>query len=139
MLIAVLAASAAAIVVVTFLQTINEYRTLPERFPLHLDVNGNVNNYGPRWTAFLVPAIQISVLALMAFADYSIAAGAPGTHGSLLGATIVAVCMAALTWRVQLLLIESAKSDGKPVSMRGFWMFFGAWMCVVLFDVFVIH
>jgi uncharacterized membrane protein len=138
MLVAVLAAVAAAIAAVTFLQTLTEYRTLPDGFPMHLDMNGQANAMGPRWMAFLVPGIQIGVLALMAFSAYAIAIGAPETHGSLLGLTIIAVCVAVLTWRVQQMLIASAKSGGKPVPMRGFWTFFAVWVCVVLFDAFVI-
>lgn len=131
-------ALAAAIVFLTVVQTMAAYPSLPAQFPIHLDWNGRANGAGPRAMAFLVPGIQLCTAALLAFAGYSIAIGAPGTHGSLLGLSIIGVCVAALTWRVQMLLIESARSGLKPVPMRGFWVFFAAWLAVVVLDALVI-
>lgn len=138
MLVGFLAALAAAFIFLTFLQTLSAFPSLPAQFPMHLDWRGRASGTGPRSMAFLVPGIQLLTLCLMVFAGYAIATGAPGTHGSLLGLTIIAVSVMVLTWRVQMLLIESAKSGGKPVAMRGFWMFFAVWMCVVLADAFLI-
>ena len=138
MLVGFLAALAAAVVFLTFVQTLSAYPGLPAQCPMHLDVRGRACGTGPRAMAFLIPGIQLFIMGTMIFSGYAIATGAPGAHGSLLGLTIIAVSVAVLTWRVQMLLIESAKSGGKPVAMRGFWMFFAVWMCVVLADAFLI-
>jgi hypothetical protein len=111
---------------------------LPNSVPIHLNWRGEADSFGPKFMVWLIPAIQLSIAALMLFSGYAIATHAPGTHGSLPGMTVIAVCMAALTWRVQMLIIEAARNAGKCVSMRGFWAFFAVWLCVVLFDAFVI-
>lgn len=139
MLIGFLAALAAAIVFLTFLQTAAAYPALPQRVPIHLNAGGVADGFGPKSMIWLLPAIQVLIGIVFVYGGHAIATNQPGVHGSLLGSTIVGVCVAALTWRVQQLLIESAKSGGKPVPMRGFWAFFGVWMCVVLFDAFVIR
>lgn len=139
MLVGFLAALAAAIVFLTFLQTASAYPTLPDRVPVHLDASGLADGFGPKFMIWLIPAIQVGTGILFLFGGHAIASNAPGTHGTLLGSAIIGVCVVALTWRVQLLLIEAAKNAGKRAQMRGFWMFFVVWMCVVLFDAFVIR
>ena len=138
LLVAFFAALSAAIVAVTFFQTMAVYPSLTQ-FPLHLDWKGRASGLGPRGLAFLVPGIQVFVAAVMAVAGYAIATGAPGAHGNRLSVSIIGVCMAALTWRVQMLLIESARSGGKPVPMRGFWLFFVVWIVAVEFVAFGIY
>lgn len=121
-----------------FFHTIVAYPKLPDTVPLHLDWQGSIDNSGPRWMIFLLPVLSVVVSGMMAFAGYAIATHAPGTHGTLLGFAIVAVCVMALLWRAQALLISVAKSGGNRVSMRGFWMFFAVWMLIVLIDAFAI-
>ncbi|HEY9179251.1 MAG TPA: DUF1648 domain-containing protein [Candidatus Baltobacteraceae bacterium] len=139
MLIAFLAALAAAFIFLTFLQTMAAYSTLPDRVPVHMNASGEADGFGPKFMIWLVPLVQVVSGVVMLYGARALASHAPGTHGTVLGATIIAVCVMALTWRVQQLLIASAKSGGQPVPMRGFWVFFAAWMCVVLFDALVIH
>lgn len=115
------------------------YSTLPDRVPVHMNASGEADGFGPKFMIWLVPLVQVVSGVVMLYGTRALASHAPGTHGTVLGATIIAVCVMALTWRVQQLLIASAKSGGQPVPMRGFWVFFAAWMCVVLFDALVIH
>jgi hypothetical protein len=40
-----------------------EYQHLPAIIPIHFDLKGNIDNYGSRWTIFLLPAIISIVVA----------------------------------------------------------------------------
>jgi hypothetical protein len=40
-----------------------EYSSLPAIIPIHFDLRGNIDNYGDRWTIFLLPAIISIVFA----------------------------------------------------------------------------
>lgn len=129
-LVGLFAAIAAAALVVTIAQTAAVYPALPSRVPSGLDLHGVARGYWPRPMIWLTVAIQAAVLAMMLVTG-------PG-RGSALGMSIIAVCVSALIWRVQNLLLSAARSAGRPVPMRGFWMFFGAWLLVVLVDAFTI-
>jgi hypothetical protein len=138
MLLSFLAAVSAAIVVITFGQTWAAYPALPDRVPLGLAWNGVPRGFGPRPMIWLIVAVQIFAACVMAFADYAIATHQPGTHGTLLGSLIASVCVLAILWRAQMLLIASAKSGASRVPMNGFLTFCGAMMVLLLIDVFVI-
>ena len=139
MLASFLAALAAAIAAITAVQTWAAYSSLPQRVPVGLDAYGYPRSMGPRPVIWLIVAVQLSILVLMAYSDYALATHAPGTHGSLLGGSIISTAVMALMWRVQMLLLSSAKSGGNPVPMNGFWIFFAAFMAIVAFDVIVIR
>jgi hypothetical protein len=138
MLVAFFTALAAAFVVFNIAQTAAAYAQLPARVPMGLNADGSARSFGPRPFIWFTIVAQLLVACVMAYADYAIATHQPGTHGTLLGASIVSVLIMALIWRVQGLLIASARNGGKPVSMRGFWMFFVVWIAALLFDVFAI-
>ena len=137
--VAFLAALAAAIAAITAVQTWAAYPSLPLRVPVGLDAYGYPRSMAPRPVIWLIVVVQLCILVLMAYGDYAIATHAPGTHGSLLGASIIAAAVMALMWRVQMLLLSSAKSDGNPVPMNGFWIFLAAFMAIVALDVIVIR
>ncbi len=138
MLLSFLAALAAAIVFITFVQTWGAYGALPDRVPLGLTWNGVPRSLGPRPMIWVIVAAQIFAACIMAYADYAIATHAPGAHGSLLGSLLASVCVLAILWRAQTLLIASAKHGNSPVPMGGFWVTFGFLMLIVLIDVFAI-
>jgi hypothetical protein len=138
-LVAFFTALAAAFVAFNIAQTAAAYGTLPAQVPTGLNADGSARGFAPRPMIWFPVIIQLVVACVIAYVDYAIATHQPGTHGTLLGSSIAAVCIMGLIWRVQALLIESARNGGKPVSMRGFWMFFGVWLAVLLFDAFAIH
>lgn len=139
MLISFLAALAVAIVVLTFVQTLAAYPTLPDRVPTGFYWDGTPRGYGPRAFVWFIVGVQIFAACVMAYADYAIATNAPGTHGSLLGSLIVSVCVLAILWRGQMLVISCAKSGASRARMNGFWTFLVVGMSIVLIDVFAIH
>jgi len=139
MLLAFLAALAVAIVVLTFVQTLSAYPTLPDRVPTGFYWDGTARGYGPRPFIWFVVAVQVFAGCIMAFADYAVATDAPGTHGSLLGSLIASVCVLAILWRAQMLMISCAKSGASRVPMNGFWTFLVVGMSIVLIDVFAIR
>ena len=126
MLVSLAIALAAAIIVMTWVQTGDQYRTLPDRVPLHMDLNGTVDLWGPRFAIWMLPAVQLACAGIMAFAGYAISVGAANTHGSVRGVAFFAPCMLALLWRAQVLLISIAKSGEERVPMGSFWIFFAA-------------
>jgi hypothetical protein len=138
-LVAFFVAAAAAFVVFNIAQTLSAYGTLPAQVPIGLNADGSARSFAPRPTIWLTVAVQLFVACIMAYADYAIATKQPGTHGTLLGSSIGSACVMALIWRVQGLLIESARSGGKPLAMKGFWLFLAVWIAVLLFDVIAIH
>jgi hypothetical protein len=137
MLISLPIALAAAIVVLTWLYTLDQYHALPERVPLHVGPGGNVDGWGPRSMIWLLPAVQLLCAALFFWAGHELAIGATGTHGSVRGLAFFAPCILAILGRAQALLISAAKSHEQRVPMGGFWLFFavmlGAGMLSVLF------
>jgi len=138
MLVAFCAALAAAIVVITWVQTSAEYRTVPNRVPLSLGFDGVVNSYGPRGAIWLLPAVQLFSAAIFIFSGYGIAVGAPGAHGSLPGLAVFAPCILALLWRAQRLIISAARSAASRVQMGGFWLFFVAMLAAGTLAIFLL-
>lgn len=136
MLIWLPAAVAAAIVVLTWLYTLDQYHTLPDRVPLHLGPAGNVDSWGPRPAIWMLPAVQMLSAAIMLWAGYAIATGAPGSHGSVRGIAFFAPCILAILWRAQVLLISVAKSGGDRVPMLGFWLFFALMLGAAMLSAF---
>ncbi|HKU68869.1 MAG TPA: DUF1648 domain-containing protein [Candidatus Baltobacteraceae bacterium] len=124
MLVSFLAATAAAIVVMTVVHTVAEYPNLPDRVPLNIGATGVVNTWGPRFAIWFLPAVAIVTAGIMLFGGYAIAAGSRGAHGSVPGAAFFAACILAVVARAQWLLISVAKSGGNRVPMTGFWLFF---------------
>lgn len=137
MLASFFAALAAALVAITVAQTAAAYPVLPARVPMGFDYDGTVR-FAPRPMIWFMIFVQAAVAAVIAYAGRAIAVNAPGTHGSLLGLSIVAACVMAMMWRLQSLMLCAAKSGEKRVSLRGFWLFSSACFAVVLFAVFAI-
>lgn len=123
LLIAALAAVAASIVAITFLQTRAEYATLPNRVPLSIRFDGTVNTYGPRAAVWLLPAVQVISLGAFLASGFALVTKAPATHGSLTGLAAFAPCVLAVFWRAQKLLITGARTTAKRIPMGGFWVF----------------
>jgi len=138
MLVAFCAALAAAIVVITWVQTSAEYRTVPNRVPLSLGFDGVVNSYGPRGALWLLPAVQLFSAAIFIFSGYALAVGAPGAHGSLPGLAVFAPWILALLWRAQRLIISAARSAASRVQMGGFWLFFVAMLAAGTLAIFLL-
>jgi uncharacterized membrane protein len=46
--------------------TVALFGQLPERMPLHWDLDGQVDRFGPRASAFLMPALMAAILGLLA-------------------------------------------------------------------------
>jgi hypothetical protein len=68
MIAAMLTAVTAAIVLSSALFTLSQYDRLPDRVPLHFGFNGSANQFGPRWTAWLLVGLQLAI-ALSGFVD----------------------------------------------------------------------
>lgn len=133
--VAFFAAVAAAVVLITFLQTRVDYGALPDRVPMSIALNGTVNAYGPRAAIWLLPAVQVLCAAIFLGAGYALATNAPGAHGSLRGMAVFAPCVLAILWRAQRLIISGAKSSGTRVSIGGFWLFFVVMMAAGSFAI----
>jgi uncharacterized membrane protein len=136
--IAACAAAVTGIILVTVAQTREAYPRLPERVPIHIGPAGNIDGYGPKGMIWMLVGVQITVAMIEVAAGFALASNAPHTHGSPLGLAVIAVCVTALLWRVQNLLVAAATSGETSVPMRKFWLFFGAtMMCVVLAAMFL--
>lgn len=132
------AALAAALVVITIVQTWAAYPQLPDRVALQFELNGAPRSYGPRWTIWVPVLIQVLIGIGMAFTGYAIATHAPGVHGTLTGFSIFTVLFNALIWRVQTLLLSAAKSAEYRLPMKRFWPFVAVWIALILVDAIVI-
>lgn len=137
-LVSFLVALAAAIITLTIVQTAAAYSSLPAQVPMGLNYDGSVRGTWPRPMIWFTVGVQLLVACVMVYAGQAIVSGAPGTHGTLRGLTITAVCVNAIIWRVQMLLISAAKSSGNAVPMRGFWLFLGACLALTFLDAFLI-
>jgi hypothetical protein len=77
------------------------YRRLPDRFPMHLAWNGELDGIGPRGRLLqlsFLPAIFIPVLAIVLTEDTSVWARATGWRGDVLvGLATVALILLAIT------------------------------------------
>lgn len=130
------AALAAALIVLTVVQTWAAYPQLPARVALQFNWNGTPRSYWPRWTIWFVVVLQVLLGIGMASTGYAIASHAPGVHGSLQGFAIFAVLFNVLLWRVQAMLLSAAHVQ--RLQMTGFWLFFAAWFALLLIDVFAL-
>lgn len=139
LLISFLAALAAAIVVITIAQTAAAYSNLPREVPMQFNWDGTIRSTGSRPMIWFTVVIQIFVACVMAAVGYAMATSQPGTHGSVLGLSITAVCVNAIIWRVQTMLISSALSGAKRVPMSGFLAFFVPGFALILIAAFAIH
>lgn len=121
---AVLLFSAGAVVIVaTVVMTAMRYRDLPETIPIHFGIDGTANSYGPRVTAWMLPAIQV-VIAFTYAAIYT-------TEGRL-GFLVMGVGMLAIFWRAQLLILSTAMSGKKRAPLLGFLIFFTITLAVAI-------
>ena len=135
-LIWVAAAVAAAFILLNIAQTMDAYPRLPASIPVHLDIRGRADTYGPKQTVWLLVALQILCAAIFVYAGYAVAAHIPGTHGTLRQLALIAPFIMALLWRAQNLLITLALSGKDQIAMGNFWLFFVATMGAVLITAF---
>jgi uncharacterized membrane protein len=119
---AVLVAVGILLIGATASLTFRRYGELPDRIPMHFWFDGTVTNYGPRPVAWLLVGIQI-VIAV----SYALTSASAASH---LVASILAVCVIAICWRSQVLIISAALSGEKRVAMTGFYLFLAATMTV---------
>lgn len=111
--------AACALVAATFAATADAYPNLPDKVPLHIGPDGCVNGRGPRAFIWMLPLVQLVTMLLVASAIAALALGVPGTHGSPRGAGLIGLCVVALLWRVQRLLLQVAQDNGDRVDLRG--------------------
>lgn len=131
MVLALLAALGAAIFLLTIVNTANSYPRLPERIPMHFGIDGTVDGYGPRFSAWLMVALQLVSGAVFAWVlGLYIRQGVPAR--AVFAMAAFADFIIVLFWRAQQLIIATALSGKKRVDLTSFWMFFGATMtCAV--------
>ncbi|MGA2760861.1 MAG: DUF1648 domain-containing protein [Candidatus Cybelea sp.] len=110
----VLLFAGATIMAATAAITSSRYGDLPEVIPIHFGLDGTVNRYGPRSMAWLLVVMQVAIAAGF-FSIYS----ATGTRGVL----VMGVCMAAIFFRVQLLILSAAMTGAKRVPIGGSVLF----------------
>ena len=55
-----------AMVAVSFAYVLYLWGQLPDSIPIHFDINGTANNWGPKYTAFLLPGLSLLVYAITA-------------------------------------------------------------------------
>jgi uncharacterized membrane protein len=79
----------AALIGGMFLLTALYYPYLPERVPTHFGFNGRPDQWGPRWTIWLLPVVGVVIWAVMAGA--SAAAGQARIPLALLRAEVLAL------------------------------------------------
>ena len=129
---AFLAALAAAMLLMTLVQTAGAYAALPPRVPLGLTWDGTLRSMAPRPMAWFLPAVQLFCGAVLAFSGWAIATQMPGTHGTMLPLVVDAVVLNAILWRVQSLLLFAARSGQKRVAMGNFWIFVAIAIATIL-------
>ena len=119
-----------AIIALTIVTTAIAYPGLPDRAPLHLGLTGKVDSYGPKPAIWLMVGVQIFSAATLAYSYWATSTHQPGSHGSTHGLPAFGVCILAILWRGQLMLIDAAKSPVGQTDPRGFWIFFIAMMAL---------
>jgi|HubBroStandDraft_1064217.scaffolds.fasta_scaffold15252_4 hypothetical protein len=129
MLLSVAVVAGVAIIALTAAITAMQYASLPERVPIHLSIDGTPDGYGPRPMIWFIVGTQVFCIVLFVLSGMAIAGHAPGTHGSLAGLPVFAVCILALLWRGQVQLLAAAKS-ATPVPMLGLWVFLAASLAI---------
>jgi uncharacterized membrane protein len=103
----------AAIIIVTISITAARYYELPERIPIHFTLDGTPNSYGPRATAWLLPASQLLLAAIYATLYKN---GIPAML--VVSTTVLLVCCGG-----QILILQTATSGADRASMGWFWIF----------------
>jgi uncharacterized membrane protein len=129
MIVALFAGVGIGIVIATIILTATSYQQLPERVPLHFGLDGTINMWGPRAAVWLLPAIQVVIATADGLAFKTGAAPGPGL--------LIADFVLALTYRAQVLIIDTAKSGKEKAEMRGFWFFSLFTLGAVLLLVFI--
>ena len=112
---AVLLTAGAIIMFGTAAVTASRYGDLPETIPIHFGLDGTVNGYGPRATAWILVAAQVAI-ALGSASVYVTA----GVRGIL----VMGVCMLLILLRVQLLILSAAMTGAKraPIGRSAFFI-----------------
>lgn len=105
------------IVAGTAVITASRYGDLPDRIPIHFSLNGTVNSYGPRQTAWLIVVVQFAMLAIFALTYEA---------GVARGTLVLGVGALAIAAAAQMLILSAATSGKTRVNMTGFWVFFVA-------------
>jgi uncharacterized membrane protein len=111
---AVLLIAAAIILFGTAAITASRYGDLPETIPIHFGLDGTANRYGPRSTVWLLVGMQ-AALAL----GFSTIYATTGTRGVL----VLGVCLVAIFWRVQMLILSAAMTGAKRTPVGGSVLF----------------
>ncbi|MBV8245567.1 MAG: DUF1648 domain-containing protein [Candidatus Eremiobacteraeota bacterium] len=118
-----LSALGLAIVALTIAFTASRYPSLPASIPIHFSLNGTIDGHGPRWTAWLLVAVQamsaatVTPAMLLAFSTH---AWRPLTGTLGFTDSILAILL-----RAQFLILTHANATGR-VAMQSFWLFFVA-------------
>lgn len=108
----------------TVVVTSSRYGELPETIPIHFGLDGTVNGYGPRSTVWMLVGTQAAI-AVGSFLIYA-------TTGARV-ALVLGVCMLAIFWRVQLLILSAATPGEKRTPVGGSVVFILAAVLIGLF------
>lgn len=115
---------ACALVAATFAATADAYPHLPDKVPLHIGLNGTVDGWGPRPAIWMLPVVQLLTTLLLLAVITALSLHLPNTHGSPRGACVIGICVLAILWRAQKLLLELARNKGDRVDLTGIWIWF---------------
>lgn len=59
------------LIAVAFAASAIAYGKLPERIPIHWNMQGEVDGYGGRWTIFLMPGVMLMMIGVMALLPFA--------------------------------------------------------------------
>lgn len=116
---ALLVGAALAVMGITIAITAREYRSLPERVPLHFGFDGRPGNYGPRPAIWLIVLIQVVIFAASSLGEDPMLQKGDVRHA--LGSAIFRLCVLAFTAQLQFGLISAAKSVDQRLPIRQFY------------------
>lgn len=117
-----------ALAAITIAMTISNYASLPERIPIHFNFAWKPDGYGPKATAWLLPAIQLFVMCIGAVAyESQTAAGKTPLWAPLAVISAVLLMLAATQWQI----IETAKHGPSGDRARFLWALFAATLVVI--------
>jgi uncharacterized membrane protein len=104
----------AAIIAATAIVTSQRYANLPDRIPIHFGISGIVDNYGPRYMAWVLVAIALT-FGIVQLVNYELT-----NRLALLALGVIALAILLVG---QILILNTARSGKTRVNLVWFWVF----------------
>jgi hypothetical protein len=124
---ALIVAVGVVVIAATANMTASNYGDLPARIPTHFGFSPEPDGYGPKPMAWMLPAVQMAVLLIAAFAAFQ--SRTPLREFVPIFTVVDSVLFTLLA--AQWLIIETAKNGPSWSRYRTFWLVFALTLVVV--------